>query len=327
MILIVGGAGYIGSHVNKLLSQKGYQTIVLDNLQNGYREFVKWGEFILGDLSYKEQIRLCFKKYPIESVMHFSAFAYVGESVKNPGKYYLNNVCNTLNLLEVMKEFQVKYFIFSSSCSVYGSPQKIPIEENTPKEPINPYGRTKLMIETILKDYDSAYGIKHINLRYFNAAGADPEGEIGERHNPETHLIPLTIYTALGKREFIEVYGTNYPTKDGTCIRDFIHVVDLADAHIKALEYLLTNNKSNSFNIGLNKGYSVYDVIRTVKQITGKDFKIKKSLRRKGDPPILIADSSKARKFLKWKPHFTELSQIITTAWAWHSKDLFSLHK
>lgn len=322
MILVVGGAGYIGSHTNKLLNQKGFETVVFDNLIYGHREFVKWGEFVLGDLSCKEQLRLCFKKYPVESVMHFSAFAYVGESVINPAKYYQNNVVNTINLLEVMREFGVKYLIFSSTCATYGLPETIPITESHPQRPISPYGKSKLMIEEILKDYDMAYGIRHINLRYFNAAGADPDCEIGESHNPETHLIPLAISAALGVIDSIQIFGTDYPTKDGTCIRDYIHVSDLADAHVKALEYLKNTSKSDSFNLGNSNGYSVRDVINMVAKLSKKDFRIIEAEKRAGDPAVLIGSSEKAIKTLGWSPKYADMATIIETAWNWHKSDI-----
>ncbi|MEW5948866.1 MAG: UDP-glucose 4-epimerase GalE [Thermodesulfobacteriota bacterium] len=318
-ILIVGGAGYIGSHTNKFLHQKGLETVVFDNLIYGHREFVKWGEFVLGDLADKEHLRLCFKKYPIEAVLHFSAFAYVGESVVNPAKYYQNNVVNTLNLLEVMREYGVKYFIFSSTCATYGIPKTIPITESHPQRPISPYGKSKLMIEQILKDYDPAYGIKHINLRYFNAAGADPEGEIGESHDPETHLIPLAICAALGITDGIQIFGTDYPTKDGTCIRDYIHVTDLADAHVKALEYLHATDQSDAFNLGNGSGYSVKEVIDTVRCIAKKEFRVLEAGRREGDPPVLISGMQKAKDILGWVPRFSRIDEIVETAFRWHS--------
>jgi UDP-glucose 4-epimerase len=322
MILIAGGAGYIGSHVNKLLNKKGYKTVVFDNLICGHREFVKWGNFIFGDLADREQIHHCFKKYPIDAVMHFSAFAYAGESVSDPAKYYVNNVSNTLNLLEAMREYNVRHFIFSSTCATYGIPSEIPITEDTPQRPINPYGRSKLMIEEIIRDYDTAYGIRHINLRYFNAAGADPEGEIGEKHDPETHLIPLTIYAALGINEEIRIFGTDYPTKDGTCIRDYIHVMDLADAHVRALEYLKERRRSDSFNLGNGNGYSVREVIDIVREISGEDFKVRESERREGDPHVLISSSKKAMEILGWRPQYPGIEFIIETAWRWHSHTL-----
>ena len=236
-VLITGGAGYIGSHTNKELFKKGYETLVLDNLIYGHKDFLKWGEFILGDLNNIEHLRLVFKNYNIEAVMHFAAFAYVGESVENPQKYYINNVNNTLNLLQVMNEYQCKYFIFSSTCATYGNPITPLIDEEHPQNPINPYGKSKLMVENILEDFSNAYGINYISLRYFNAAGADIDCEVGEKHDPETHLIPLVIDAALKKRENIKVFGTDFDTEDGSAIRDYIHVSDLADAHILALEY------------------------------------------------------------------------------------------
>ena len=257
MILIAGGAGYIGSHANKILNKQGYETVVYDNLSRGHREFAKWGHFVLGDLADKDQLRLCFKTYPIEAVMHYCAFCYVGESVDYPAEYYRNNVVNTLNLLDVMVEYGLKYFIFSSTCATYGNPLKIPMTEDHPQQPINPYGKSKLMVEQILKDYDAAYGIRHVCLRYFNAAGADPEGEIGEWHEPEPHLIPLALQVAAGQREHLQIYGTDYETPDGTCIRDYIHINDLAAAHLLALEYLQKGAPSDAFNLGNGTGFSV----------------------------------------------------------------------
>ena len=322
MILIVGGAGYIGSHMNKLLTANGYRTVVFDNLVYGSREFVKWGEFVLGDLADRDQIRLCFRKYPIDTVMHFSAFACVGESVNDPARYYLNNVANTLNLMEVMREDGgVRDFIFSSSCATYGIPGQVPITEDHPQRPVNPYGRSKLMIEQILKDYNRAYGMRHVNLRYFNAAGADPEGDIGERHDPETHLIPLTVYAALGINENVRIFGTDYSTRDGTCIRDYIHVMDLADAHVKAMEYLKAGGESDSFNLGNGSGYSVREIIETVRSISGRDFKVIEAERRQGDPPVLVGSSGKAAKVLGWKPRYADIETIVETAYRWHSKN------
>jgi UDP-glucose 4-epimerase len=326
MILITGGAGYIGSHVNKLLNKKGYETIVLDNLIYGHKEFIKWGEFILCDLSNIEQLRLIFKKYPIKAVMHFAAFAYVGESVKNPQKYYLNNVKNTLNLIQVMLENNVNYIVFSSTCATYGIPKEIPIPENHPQNPINPYGQSKLMVEKILKDYSDAYGLKYVSLRYFNAAGADIETEIGEWHEPETHLIPLVLDVAIGKSKEVKVFGTDYPTPDGTAIRDFIHVTDLAEAHILALEYLFRENKSDVFNLGNGRGYSVMEVIKETEKITKKEIKYTKWDRREGDPAVLVGSSKKAKEVLGWNPKYDSLSTIIETAWNWHGK-LYKYYK
>ena len=320
MILIVGGAGYIGSHINKELNHQGYETIIFDNLSFGHPEFVKWGNFQEGDLGNIEEIRKLFKEYTIDAVMHFAAFTYVGESVKNPQKYYLNNLRNTLNLLQVMLEEDVKYFVFSSTCATYGTPEEIPITENHPQNPINPYGKGKLMVEQILADYSRAYGLKYASLRYFNAAGADPEAEIGESHQPETHLIPLILDVAMDKKEKIQVYGTDYATPDGTCIRDYIHVMDLADAHIKALKYLKEGGKSDVFNLGNGQGFSVREVIETSQKVTGKTIKVEEVERREGDPPVLVGRSSKAQEILNWHPRYDDLAVIIETAWKWHQK-------
>ncbi|MDI6724353.1 MAG: UDP-glucose 4-epimerase GalE [Methanobacterium sp.] len=320
MILIVGGAGYIGSHLNKEISKQGYETVVFDNLSYGHEKFVKWGNFELGDLSNINDIRSIFRKYPIDAVMHFAAFTYVGESVKDPQKYYLNNVKNTLNLLQVMLEENVKQFVFSSTCATYGNPVEIPITENHPQNPINPYGRGKLIVEQVLKDYSQAYGLKYASLRYFNAAGADPEGEVGELHDPETHLIPLILDVAAGKRDDIKIFGTDYNTPDGTCIRDYIHVTDLADAHILALKYLQDGGESDVFNLGNGNGFSVKEVIETARKITDKNIRAVEDERRPGDPPILVGSSDKAKKVLKWKPKYDDLDKIIETAWNWHKK-------
>ena len=318
--LIVGGAGYIGSHVNKLLHRKGYETIIFDNLINGHREFVKWGEFILGDLSDKEQIRLCFKKYPIRAVMHFGAFAHVGESVVEPARYYHNNVVNTLHLLDAMLECNVKYFIFSSTCATYGNPTEIPITEGHPQNPINPYGKSKLMLEEMLKDYGRAYGLNYIILRYFNAAGADPDSELGEWQENESRLIPVALDVAMGRRDALEIFGTDYDTPDGTCIRDYIHVTDIAEAHILSLEYLLNDGKSEIFNLGNGSGFSVREVIQKAQEITGAVIKVVESQRRDGDSPIMIGSSEKAKNMLKWKPRYNDLDTIIGTAWKWRRK-------
>ncbi|WP_455645009.1 UDP-glucose 4-epimerase GalE [Methanosphaera sp.] len=320
MILIVGGAGYIGSHVNKSLNEAGYETIVLDNLSYGHEESVKWGKLCNCDLSNIDDVDEVFNKYDISAVMHFSSFIDVGESVTNPEKYYNNNVVNTMNLLHVMLKHNVKKFIFSSTCATYGIPQKIPLIENHPQNPINPYGWTKLMVERILKDYDTAYGLKSVILRYFNASGADESGIIGEWHNPETHLIPLILDAAIGKRENIKIFGTDYDTPDGTCIRDYIHVSDLADAHIKSLQYLEKNNESNQFNLGNGQGFSVKEVIDAVKEVTKKEFQVIETQRREGDPAILIGSSKKAKETLGWNPRYTDIKQIIETAWNWHKK-------
>ena len=321
MILVTGGAGYIGSHANKELTRTGYETVVLDNMSYGHPDFLKWGVFEEVDLGDLESIRNVFRKYEIEAVMHFAAFTYVGESVEDPQKYYLNNLRNTLNLLQVMNEFEVRKLVFSSTCATYGNPQKIPLTEDHPQNPINPYGQGKLMVEKVLKDYSSAYGLRYVSLRYFNAAGADPEGEVGERHDPETHLIPLILDAAMGKREDIKIFGTDYPTTDGTCIRDYIHVTDLADAHIKALKYLEDGGESEVFNLGNGNGFSVREVIEEARKVTGKEIKATETERRPGDPPVLVGSSEKARKILKWQPKYDDLTKIISTAWEWHKKD------
>ena len=322
-VLICGGAGYIGSHANKLLSQKGYETVVFDNLVYGHREAVKWGKFIKGDLKNAEEIDAVFEKYPIDAVMHFAAYAYVGESVVEPEKYYVNNVANTLNLLHAMREHGCNKIIFSSTCATYGEPEKVPITEDMTQKPVNPYGASKFMVERILKDYGNAYGLKYIALRYFNAAGADPEGEIGEEHNPETHLIPLVLDAASGKRTDIKVFGTDYPTRDGSCIRDYIHVTDLASAHLLALEYLDNGGESGCFNLGNEQGTSVLEVIEAVRKVTGKDFKVTRTDRRPGDPATLVGSSEKAKQVLGWRPEYGDIETIVEHAWKWHENEKY----
>ena len=317
-ILITGGAGYIGSHTAKLLFSKGYNVIVLDNLCRGHIELVKWGEFINGDLENINLIKNVLCENQIKAVIHFAAFAYIGESVEKPGMYYQNNLSNTINLLNAMVDVKVNKIVFSSTCAVYGMPTKLPIPENHVQSPINPYGNSKLMIERALKDFDMAYDIKSISLRYFNAAGADLDGEIGELHNPETHLIPNALRVALEMEEYFKVFGIDYDTKDGTCIRDYIHVNDLAVAHLKSLESLLDNKESNFYNLGTGKGYSVKDILMTVEKVTGKYVKHVGINRRAGDPPVLIADYSKAKNELDWIPQHSDLETIIESAWNWH---------
>lgn len=319
-IMIVGGAGYIGAHINKVLHGKGYSTLVVDNLSRGHIEHVKWGEFLHGDIGDADFLGRVFDEYHIDAVMHFAAFAYVGESVADPGKYYRNNVSNTLNLLNVMNEKGVGRFIFSSTCSTYGIPLQTPITEEHRQSPINPYGETKLMVERILRDFGNAYGLKYISLRYFNAAGADIDAEIGEWHEPETHLIPLVLDAALGRKEDISIFGTDYKTPDGTCIRDYIHVTDIAEAHILALEYLLSGGDSDVFNLGNGNGFSVREVIEVARKVSGRNIKAVECPRRAGDPPVLVGSSEKAQKCLKWTPRYRGLDSIIETAWAWHKK-------
>jgi UDP-glucose 4-epimerase len=320
MILLVGGAGYVGSHVNKELNRKGFETVVFDNLICGHRELIKWGEFVQGDLANPGEIEHCFKAFPITAVVHLCAFAYVRESAAQPAKYYRNNVAGTLNLLDAMRAFGVRGFVFSSTCATYGRPEKIPITEDHALRPVSPYGRTKRMVEEILEDYDRAYRFPHVNLRYFNAAGADPEGEVGEWHEPETHLIPLAILAALGRGPAVRILGTDHPTPDGTCIRDYIHVADIAQAHVLALEYLAASGKSESFNLGNGAGYSVLAVIKAIEDFSGRKIRVIRKKRHEADPPILVASSNKAERALGWKPRYSDLPTIVETAWRWHSR-------
>lgn len=315
-ILVVGGAGYIGSHTVKMLAEKGYNPVVYDNLSKGHREAVAGYPFELGDLGDKARLAEVFKKHHIDAVMHFAAFIEVGESVKEPSDYYHNNVAKVLSLLDAMVENNIKYFVFSSTAATFGEPVKPKIDETHPQNPINPYGNTKLMVEKMLEDFDVAYGLKSVALRYFNASGADDSGDIGESHNPETHLIPIVLQAAVGKRPSIKVFGNDYPTPDGTCVRDYVHVNDLANAHILALEKMFKDRTSDRYNLGSGNGFSVAELIKAAKQITGIDFKVEYADRRPGDPAILVADSAKAQKVLGWKPAY-DLNKIIATAWNW----------
>lgn len=317
-ILVVGGAGYIGSHMSKYLAKRGYNPVVLDNLCNGHREAVRYGPFIERSISDSSLLEQIFSKYRISAVMHFAAYCYVGESVAEPAKYYRNNVANTVNLLDVMVKNNINKFIFSSSCAIYGEPIEIPITEQHPQNPINPYGKGKLMIERILEDFKSAYSLEYVSLRYFNAAGADPDGDLGEDHRPETHLIPLVLKVAMGQQKEITVFGDDYPTNDGTCIRDYIHTVDLVQAHFLALERLLNGASGGVYNLGNGNGHSVKEVIDVAKYITGRSIPLRIANRRPGDPAVLIGSSEKAIKELRWEPKFPDLSTIIETAWIWH---------
>lgn len=319
-ILVVGGAGFIGSHMNLHLLDAGYSVVVLDDLSSGYEEFVKDCKFVKGRLDNKRLLNEIFNEEDIECVMHFAAHIEVGESVKNPAKYYRNNVCATQVLLDTMLEFGIKKFIFSSTAAIFGIPKYIPIDEKHPKIPINPYGHSKLIVEQILQDYDQAYGLKSICLRYFNAAGADPKGRIGECHNPETHLIPLVLQAASGRRDSITIFGVDYETPDSTCIRDYIHVDDLCEAHLLALMALKESNESKQFNLGNGQGFSVQEVIDAAILVTGVDIPVMKSGRRYGDPPVLVADSEFARKTLGWKPRHDQLHEIILHAWNWERR-------
>jgi len=319
-ILVTGGAGYIGSHTVKQLLKHGYKIVVFDNLSEGHREAVLTERFVHADLLDPSAIKKTFDEYNIDAVMHFAALARVGESVEHPQKYYQNNVIGTLNLLQAMREHRVEQIIFSSSAAVYGSPEITPIPESHPKRPENPYGRTKWIMEQSLEDYCYAYGMRYIALRYFNAAGCDPEGQLGEDHNPETHLIPIVLDVALGRRDHITIFGTDYETPDGTCIRDYIHVNDLADAHILALEALDKGHQSTAYNLGIGSGYSVRQVIDVCHRVTGKAIKTIEGKRRAGDPAVLVADPSKAKRELAWEPKFTQLDEIVDTAWKWRKE-------
>lgn len=320
-VLVTGGAGYIGSHTVKQLISRGYQTVVYDNLVSGNEEFVLTDHFVEGDIGDRELLRETLEKYDPDAVMHFAAHCRVGESVRDPAKYYENNVVNGLKLLEAVREFGTEKFIFSSSAAIYGDPEEVPITEDAPKSPKNPYGQTKWTFERILEDYSHAYKTSGCSLRYFNAAGSDPEGEIGEIHDPETHLIPVVLEAAAGEREYIEIFGSDYNTPDGTPIRDFIHVNDLASAHIAALEKLdRDDNDYLAYNLGTGDGHSVREVIDTCKQVTGIDIPVRTGDRRPGDPPILVADPEKGFEELGWEPEVKNLPPIIETSWNWIRK-------
>lgn len=320
-VLITGGAGYIGSHTAKLMKSQGLDVVIYDNLISGHRQSVEGIPLVIGDILNPALLKDTIERYHINSVVHFAAFSQVSESMKDPQKYYLNNVCGTLHLLKAMREMNVNTFIFSSSAAVYGEPQSSPISEDCPLKPASVYGSTKLMIENILRDYSSAYGLKYISLRYFNACGADENGRIGEDHIPETHLIPIIFQVALGSMDHVRVFGGDYPTPDGTCIRDYVHVSDLAHAHLLALEYLKNGGQSSVFNLGNEKGFSVREVIKAAETLLHKNIPSKITFRRIGDPAILIANSEKIRRALGWSPKYTELPEIIATAWKWHSNN------
>lgn len=317
-ILVTGGAGYIGSHACKSLAAAGYTPVAYDNLVYGHEWAVKWGPFEKGDISDRGRLDQVIEEYHPAAVMHFAAYAYVGESMGDPGKYYRNNVAGTLTLLEAMQDQNIDQFVFSSTCATYGVPQQIPIPEGHAQQPINPYGSSKLMVEQMLNDFGVAHGLRAISLRYFNAAGADPDTQIGEDHDPETHLIPLVLDAAAGRRENIAVFGDDYDTPDGTCIRDYIHVTDLASAHVLALQALEAGGISNAYNLGNGTGFSVKQVIDVARQITGQEIPVEITRRRAGDPSRLIGDASQMRKELGWLPHFADLETIIQTAWNWH---------
>jgi UDP-glucose 4-epimerase len=319
-VLVAGGAGYIGSHTVRALQRAGRDVVVFDNFEKGHPEAVLGTQVFKGDLRCPDDLDAVFKQYAIEAVMHFSAYIEVGESMQNPKRYYENNVCGTLNLLHAMQQAGVNHFIFSSTAAVYGEPKYVPIDEKHPTMPTNTYGETKLAVERMLLWFEKAHGLKSIRLRYFNAAGADPGGDIGEIHAPETHLIPIVLSAALGERGAIDVYGTDYDTPDKTCVRDYIHVNDLADAHVLALHYLEAGNPSDVFNLGNGNGYSVRQIIDFARTITGCNIRVNHTGRRPGDPATLIASSGKAVKLLNWQPKLNDIETIIATAWKWHSK-------
>lgn len=317
-ILVTGGAGYIGSHTVADLLERGEEVVVIDNLLTGHREALLGGTLYEGDLRDKELLARIFAENDITAVIHFAASSLVGESMQNPFKYYDNNVYGAMCLLDAMQQADVKKIVFSSTAATYGEPEKVPIEESDRTEPANVYGETKLMMERMMNWFDKVHGIRYVALRYFNAAGAHTSGKIGEDHRPESHLIPLVLQTALGQREFISVFGEDYPTEDGTCVRDYIHVSDLADAHIKSVEYLNNDGASNVFNLGNGQGFSVKQVIETAVKVTGRDIPVKFEARRSGDPAVLVASSEKARSVLGWKPSYNQLEDIISGAWQWH---------
>ena len=315
-VLVVGGAGYIGSHAAHVLRRRGYDVIIYDNLSTGYTELAEGFELIVGDIGDARKLRSALGRS--DAVMHFAAHAYVGESVENPRKYFKNNVTSALSLLDSVMESSVRKFIFSSTCAVYGNPVKVPITESNPRQPVNPYGATKLAFENALEAYGRAYQLRYVSFRYFNAAGADESGTIGEHHEPETHLIPLVLQTIQGKRAALEIYGNDYPTPDGTCIRDYIHVNDLAEAHVLGLEYL-SRGDSVAMNLGTGRGYSVKEVVSAVETVTGHRVPTRIGPRRAGDPPELVADPALAERLLKWKAQ-RSLEEIISTAWNWEQK-------
>jgi len=316
-VLVVGGAGYIGSHMVWLLGQKGVNVVTLDNLSSGHRDAVLHGRFVHGDIADRLILDKVFREHKFDAVMHFASFIQVGESVQDPAKYYQNNVVNTLRLLNAMHSYGVDKFIFSSTAAIFGEPAYTPIDEAHPKQPINPYGCSKLMVEQALADYGRAYGIKSVCLRYFNAAGAHPDGLLGERHDPETHLIPLVLQAASGRRPHITVFGRDYDTPDGTCIRDYIHILDLADAHWLALQYLQAGGKSTEYNLGNGNGYSVESVIQAARRITGKTIPVQEGQRRQGDPARLVANAAKIQRDLGWRPVYADLDDIVAHAWGW----------
>lgn len=318
-ILVTGGAGYIGSHACKALAAAGYEPVSFDNLVYGHEWAVKWGPLEVGDVSDRGRLDQVIEKYQPAAIMHFAAYAYVGESVQHPGKYYRNNVAGTLTLLEAMRDHGIRDIVFSSTCATYGVPAQVPISEVEPLKPISPYGMSKYVVERMLADFDVAHGLKSVSLRYFNAAGADEEGQVGEDHDPETHLIPLAIGAVLGTNDPLTIFGDDYPTPDGTCIRDYVHVADLAEAHVKAIEYLANGNESGVFNLGTGTGYSVKEIVDAVSQISGQQVPFSFGPRRSGDPAVLYSSTSLANEVLGWTAIHSSLDKIIGSAWNWHA--------
>jgi UDP-arabinose 4-epimerase len=321
-VLVTGGAGYIGSHTAKALAAAGYEPVVFDNLSTGHRSAVKWGPLIEGDLADVEHIRRTLRDYRCQAVIHFAASADVGESVAAPRKYFRNNVVNSLNLLDAMLDCEIGHIVFSSSCATYGIVGSVPVTEEQPQVPINPYGASKLFVEQVLKSYGDVYGLKWVTLRYFNAAGADPDGEIGSKLDPEIRLVPIVIQAALGQRPAVQIFGTNYETPDGTCIRDYVHVTDVAGAHISALRHLANDGASVALNLGTGCGFSVREVIDAVQRFSGKTVAVTETRRREGDAPAVIADPSRAKAILGWRPRHSSLDEIVQTAWHWQSGEL-----
>ena len=316
-VLVTGGAGYIGSHACKALHVAGYKPVVYDNLGNGHREAVRWGPLEEGDIADRARLEMVLRVHRPAAVMHFAAFIEAGESVIDPGKFFANNTCGSLNLIRTLCDFGIHRLLFSSTAAVYGEPQQCPIAETHPRQPINPYGVSKWMVERMLADLGAAHGLQHTALRYFNAAGADPGNELGESHDPESHLIPLVLQAALGERSHITLFGTDYDTDDGSCVRDYIHVSDLVDAHLLALKALEAGRAAPAYNLGNGKGFSVRTVIKTARQVTGRQIATRMGPRRPGDPAVLVADAGKAKRELGWKPRHADLSDIVATAWQW----------
>jgi UDP-glucose 4-epimerase len=319
-VLVVGGAGYIGSHMVKMLLQSDIEVVVLDNLSTGYRDAILGGEFVEGDIADSACLDQVFTEHKFDGVMHFASFIEVGESVKKPGKYYRNNFCNTLNLLDALIRHDVDVFIFSSTAAIFGDPVQVPIDETHPSNPISPYGKSKWMVEQALRDYGVAHGLRAICLRYFNAAGSDPEGELGERHEPESHLIPLVLRAASGRRENISIFGSDYDTRDGTCVRDYVHVLDLCQAHLLALGQLWKGSGSSVYNLGNGQGFTVQEVISTSEEVTGRRIPVVQAGCREGDTGTLVAESNKALRLLGWDPQFADLTTIIEHAWTYEKK-------